>query len=265
MARKKKSKAPVKTTKPAPKAEAPKAEVIEVPEVQPIILGKTSRTVLECVIAATLEDEVVVARTVSERTGVKVGQSRTILRTLRDKGLVELNPPMSPEDRLFRYNAAADAADRLAAGDIIKAERASKKKVKVLVDPMAPELYTPLALKLAAIDRAITRWIGTAYRERKAIREAGNDPEDTSQWLVRKLMIDGETVELNAIEVGHALRDVRNSILDNPAFIAAQRAADRELLSIVKDEAEEPTTIPSGSHPSAPEATEDLDSESEAA
>jgi len=209
-----------------------------------VTLGKTARAVLLIVINATFPEEgdgeVVTARTVADRATSNLGQTRTILRQLREKGLVLLADFSSKEDRTFRYEAAPDAGDRLGAGDEERAKKAATKKPSAATaDPMAVELYTPLALKLAAIDRACTRWTGTAYRERKAIRDASDDPEVEANWSVHSLNIDGEDVKLTAPQVGVHLRTIREKIVADASFMARQRLENRDLMTVVKgDDAE---------------------------
>jgi hypothetical protein len=246
------AKAKTKTTAPkteTPAPPAPEAPEPTTPEIKPVILGKTSRAVLDLVIACTfpkddLDDdfvpEVLSARTICDRTEYNIGQVRTILRNLRGDDLIVVSGVVTPEDRTFRYEAAQDAPERLAAGDEVKAEKAAARAAKgtasslANVEPMDDELYFPLALKLAAIDRAIVRWTGTAYRERKGIKDAGNDPSDGSTWAERVVSIDGTEHTLTANEVGPVLRKLRKTITDDVKFRVAQRNADRALVSIVK-------------------------------
>lgn len=192
-----------------------------------ITLGKSSRAVLEVVIAS---DDFVTARTAATQTETAIGPVRAILRTLREKGLIVLAEPRSVSDRVYRYKASDDADSRVKAGDKLRAaRRAMHPKTSGSVDPMNPAIYAPLALKVAAIDRTIVRWTGTSYRERKELREKGKDPEDKSEWTVHELVIDGETVSLRADEVGPHLRALRKGIV-TLRFKAAQRLADLLLL-----------------------------------
>lgn len=240
------------TKKTAPEATPPEPTVDEIPEVKPVkpvTLGKTARSVLQLVIDCTFPKgdddegfvaEVVTARTIGERTDHNIGQIRTIMRNLRAAELINLAAFQSDEDRTFRYEAAEDAAERLAAGDKAKAEKVATRVAKSAgssldgVEPLAPELYAPLALKLAAIDRGIVRWTGTAYRERKAIKDAGNDSSDASTWASRVVSVDGKEHTLTANEVGPVLREIRKTITSDAKFRVAQRDADRELIIIVK-------------------------------
>ena len=194
-----------------------------------VILGRTSRAILDVIVAATAKGEVVTARIAAERSGSNINQTRTILRTLRDKDLVILEDFVSKEDRTFRYSSSDDAVERLAAGDKIKNARQQVQR-SGSVEPLPPAIYAPLALKIASIDRAIVRWTGTSYRERKDLRAAGKNPDDVSEWSVRDLVINGKEVSVRSDEVGPLLRALRKTLV-TPRFRRAQRIADRDLVS----------------------------------
>ncbi len=199
----------------------------------PIMLGGTATRVLEVIVEASNDDEVVTSRTISERSGSPMNQTRTLLRGFRKDGLVEAESSSDLTDNAIRYRAAEGVAARLEEGKRIKADRKAKADASK-AKPMLAADYRATALKVAAFDRMIDRWTGTAHREKKAITERGDDPANLDEWGTYELAVDGHVLELPACEIPKELRKLRKKLV-TPEFRAAQRNADLEFLEVLTD------------------------------